>query len=89
MLPIPPITISVMSIVPWLGDMKATIEVTITRKFRVEIRNQNDAERYRKAFHKHYEEDLTYGDRPLYADGEMVEPETKVESATTFVDLNW
>jgi len=68
--------------------MKAVIEVVVTRKFKVNIRNHQDAERYRQAFQKHYEQDLDL-DRPLYADGELIDPETKVESGTTFVELNW
>lgn len=68
--------------------MKATIEVTVKRKFKINIRNHADAERIRSQFQKHYEEERNF-DRPLYVDGELSIPDTEVGSGVSFVDLNW
>lgn len=67
--------------------MKATIEVTIIRKYEVEISGYDDAQEKAKKLHAGAEEHeqslstgLYYSDQPK---------DTKISSDVIFVDMNW
>ena len=69
--------------------MKATIQVICTHTFaRAEVKNQTDAEDLRRHLQAHLESVAAdyvacWRGKTLYC------PDSKVESAVTFVDLNW
>lgn len=68
--------------------MKAVIQVTTTRIYRVEVDDQEHAEKVRKRFTDEIQATATYSD-PLYLRDSSVYPETKVEGVITFTDLRW
>lgn len=70
--------------------MRATIEVTVTLKFKADVQNQPDAETLRcilqHAVDSEVEATLV---GPYTVHGKQLKPEVVVASAIPFVNFNW